>query len=55
MFVIAQSGSPELNAFWGNLKTGFDLFEKTHRLPTITVCRDGRYAFGEEIVAGVRR
>jgi murein L,D-transpeptidase YafK len=42
---------PELNAFWGNLKEGFDLFEKTHRLPRIRIREDGRYAFAGEIVA----
>jgi murein L,D-transpeptidase YafK len=38
---------PELNAFWGNLKEGFDLFEKTHRPPRIKTSGDGTYAFGE--------
>jgi murein L,D-transpeptidase YafK len=46
---------PELVAFWGNLKTGFDLFETTHRLPRIKTREDGTYVFAEEIVAGVGR
>jgi murein L,D-transpeptidase YafK len=39
---------PELLAFWGNLREGFDLFEKEHRRLKITVASDGRYRFGEE-------
>ncbi|MBI5544339.1 MAG: L,D-transpeptidase family protein [Deltaproteobacteria bacterium] len=34
-----------LLAFWANLKEGYDLFEKDHRLPTINVDRKGRYRF----------
>jgi murein L,D-transpeptidase YafK len=33
-----------LQDFWDNLIPGYDFFEKHHRLPTITVNRDGRYA-----------
>lgn len=36
---------PELVAFWGNLKEGFDLFEKERRVPMISVSQDGRYHF----------
>jgi murein L,D-transpeptidase YafK len=46
---------PEMNAFWGNLKEGFDWFEKTHRPPRIQVRGDGRYSFGNEMVAGEGR
>jgi murein L,D-transpeptidase YafK len=35
----------ELVVFWGNLKEGFDLFEKERRVPTISVSSDGRYHF----------
>jgi murein L,D-transpeptidase YafK len=46
---LAQShpNQPELLAFWSNLRQGFDLFEKEHRLPRVTVASDGRYQFGE--------
>jgi murein L,D-transpeptidase YafK len=37
---------PELVAFWGNLKEGFDLFEEEHRVRAISVASDGRYHFG---------
>ena len=36
---------PGLMEFWRNLKEGYDRFEKGHRLPTVRVTRDGRYAF----------
>ncbi len=32
-------------AFWQNLKTGYDLFEKTKKLPRIQVDAKGKYAF----------
>ncbi len=31
--------------FWSNLKEGYDIFEKTHTLPYVTVRKDGSYAF----------
>jgi murein L,D-transpeptidase YafK len=34
---------PTLMSFWRNLKEGYDLFETRHRLPTVTVDRQGRY------------
>jgi murein L,D-transpeptidase YafK len=40
---------PELLGFWNNLKTGFDLFEKTHRPPQIKVAGDGTYEFVTQI------
>src|SRR5580692_3069729 len=39
---------PELLAFWSNLREGFDLFEKDHRAPKVTIAGDGRYRFNEE-------
>jgi len=39
---------PELLAFWGNLREGFDLFERDHRSLKVTVASDGIYNFGEE-------
>jgi murein L,D-transpeptidase YafK len=41
----AHRGDSELIAFWGNLKQGFDYFEKDHRLPTISVTQEGLYQF----------
>ena len=35
----------EMVAFWGNLKQGFDLFARDHRVPQISVAHDGRYQF----------
>ncbi|MGC4121971.1 MAG: L,D-transpeptidase family protein [Myxococcales bacterium] len=32
-------------AFWANLKQGWDLFEKDHRLPKVSVDAKGRYQF----------
>jgi len=41
-------GQPELAAFWENLKEGYDLFEKDHRLRNVQVTKDGRYEFLHE-------
>jgi len=35
----------DLINFWENIKEGFDIFEKTHSLPGITVGRNGQYIF----------
>ena len=35
---------PDLLAFWENLAAGYTYFEKTHRVPWVTVGMDGRYA-----------
>jgi len=45
--VLAQRhrGDADLVAFWGNLKQGYDLFTKDHRLPVVSVSPDGRYTF----------
>jgi murein L,D-transpeptidase YafK len=32
------------NSFWTDLKTGYDLFERSHLPPVVSVC-DGRYVF----------
>jgi murein L,D-transpeptidase YafK len=44
---IAQvhRGDTQLIAFWGNLKQGFDYFEKDHRLLKVSVTQDGLYHF----------
>jgi murein L,D-transpeptidase YafK len=44
----SHPNQPELLAFWGNLREGFDLFEKAHRSLKVTVASDGRYKFGED-------
>lgn len=41
-------GQAELIGFWENLKSGFDLFEKEHRLAAVSVDKDGRYEFSLE-------
>jgi len=38
-------GQSALIAFWGNLKEGYDLLEKNHRLPRVKTRADGAYAF----------
>jgi murein L,D-transpeptidase YafK len=44
--VLAEHpGADEHAAFWANLYEGHDLFEKDHRVPKVSVLRDGRYAF----------
>jgi murein L,D-transpeptidase YafK len=50
--VTDHRGRPELIGFWSNLKTGFDLFEKTHRAPRVKVAGDGTYEFASEIDSG---
>ena len=42
---LGQSG---LVAFWGNLKEGYDRFEKEHRLEVVRAGKDGRYEFSRE-------
>jgi murein L,D-transpeptidase YafK len=42
---------PELIVFWGNLKAGFDRFEKNHRLPLVKTRGDGSYEFIDEIAS----
>ncbi len=39
---LARYETPDWRAFWRNLKDGYDLFERTHRPPRISVC-GGRY------------
>ena len=36
---------PGLMDFWRNLKEGFDIFEKTRKLPRISICQTGEYVF----------
>lgn len=35
---LARYESPDWREFWGNLKEGYDLFERTHRPPRVSVC-----------------
>jgi murein L,D-transpeptidase YafK len=44
----SHPNQPELLSFWGNLREGFDLFEKDHHSLKVAVASDGRYRFGEE-------
>lgn len=39
------STNPDLQAFWENLRAGFDYFETRHLLPRISVDSRGRYHF----------
>ncbi len=43
---LASHSSSEWNAFWLNLKQGYDAFERTRRPPYVSVC-DGRYRVEE--------
>jgi len=43
--------SAGLDGFWTNLKQGYDLFEKSHRLATIKTREDGTYEFIGEITS----
>src|SRR5579862_8237578 len=40
-----HSNQPDLLAFWRNLKEGYDLFEKSHLLPSIKTAPNGAYEF----------
>jgi len=46
---------PALIAFWSNLKDGYTLFEKTHRLLRVTTRRDGAYEFIGEITSRAKQ
>jgi murein L,D-transpeptidase YafK len=39
------STNASLIAFWENLKTGYDIFERTQKLPVFTVNTEGKYKF----------
>ena len=39
---------PGLLEFWRNLQEGHDRFEKSRRLPKVSVDREGKYIFGEK-------
>ena len=38
-----EFADPKLMQFWMSLKPGYDLFEKNHRMPLITIDKQGRY------------
>jgi murein L,D-transpeptidase YafK len=42
---LAHPHQAPLIAFWSNLKKGYDLFEKNHRVPHYNTRTDGAYAF----------
>jgi murein L,D-transpeptidase YafK len=45
--------APDLLAFWRNLADGYGFFERTRRVPWITVAENGRYAVPERpVLAG---
>jgi murein L,D-transpeptidase YafK len=41
---LTKYNAPEWRSFWANLKEGYDLFERTHRPPRVSVCGQ-RYEF----------
>jgi murein L,D-transpeptidase YafK len=41
---LARYETPALRPFWRNLKEGYDLFERTHRPPRVSIC-NSRYTF----------
>ncbi len=41
---LAKYDAPQWRSFWANLKEGYDLFERTHRPPRVSVCGP-RYNF----------
>jgi murein L,D-transpeptidase YafK len=41
---LARYETPAWSSFWRNLKEGYDLFERTHRPPRISIC-GGHYKF----------
>jgi len=41
---LAHYDTPAWHDFWHNLKQGYDIFERTHRPPRISVC-EGHYGF----------
>jgi len=44
-----HQNAPTLLTFWSNLKQGYDLFEKNHRLPRIKTRPDGVFLFSEAV------
>jgi murein L,D-transpeptidase YafK len=44
-----HQNDPVLLGFWRNLKQGHDLFEKSHRLPSIKTRADGVLLFTEAV------
>ncbi len=46
---VARSGgdAPELIRFWAQLRPGFEMFERTRRVPMVTVTSDGGYEVRE--------
>jgi murein L,D-transpeptidase YafK len=43
-----RRAEPPVLEFWGNLKQGFDYFEKYHRPPIVHIDRSGKYVFSGE-------
>lgn len=45
-----HGGNKALAAFWRNLKVGFDIFDKTSRVPEVEVDGEGRYVFISDVM-----
>lgn len=43
--LIADPDAGPHHDFWKNLQEGFDLFERAHRIPSVTITPEGRYIF----------
>ncbi|MFO0555596.1 MAG: L,D-transpeptidase family protein [Polyangiaceae bacterium] len=41
--LLSNAEYADMHEFWRELRPGFDVFEQTHRLPTISTEKDGRY------------
>jgi murein L,D-transpeptidase YafK len=50
-----HADQPALLAFWGNLKQGYDQFEKSHAAPRIRTRGDGTYELIDEIASRGKR
>jgi murein L,D-transpeptidase YafK len=45
---LEELNNASMMAFWKNLKTGYDLFEKNRQVPKVTVDKKGAYLFAEK-------
>lgn len=46
-----HKGDRKLAAFWSNLKVGFDIFDKTRRVPDVQIDGSGRYVFISDVMS----
>jgi len=51
----SHSNQPALLPFWGNLKQGYDQFEKSHLAPRFRIRGDGTYELIDEIASRDKR